>query len=189
MLALLPRPPIAPLLTLNLIPTIITLRSALLGKPHPLDVASLAISIVYWAAMMSVPYTSAMDGLFYGARSRGGGSASSFGTSLPKHIEEPTSAFSRALYTFMLPFLIRHYRTPITLKDIPALREDDASASALGAFRADQAYRDAKWAEKHLGEKRPRDLGFDLFRFFLPEISAQCVSVERGELLMNRCGL
>lgn len=75
----------------------------------------------------------------------------------------------------MLPFLVRHYSNPVKLNNIPALREDDSSASALGAFRADQARRDAKFAEKHLGEKRKRDLGVDLFLFFLPEISAQVV--------------
>lgn len=76
----------------------------------------------------------------------------------------------------MLPFLVKHYFTPITLNDIPRLREDDTSSSALGAWRAFQARKDAKWAEKHLGEKRKRNLGVDLFLFFWPEISAQTVS-------------
>ena len=75
----------------------------------------------------------------------------------------------------MIPFLVKHYYSPIKLHEIPSLREDDASSSCLGAWRAFQAKRDAHWQEKHLGEKRKRDLGLDLFVFFWPEVSAQCV--------------
>ena len=77
------------------------------------------------------------------------------------------AAFSRATYTFMLSLLFKHYRKPITLKDIPALREDDSAASSLGAFRAHQA-------KRRKGNARG-DLGIDLLMFFLPEIFAQCV--------------
>lgn len=80
----------------------------------------------------------------------------------------------------MLPFLVRHYKKTVTLEDIPAIREDDSSVAVLAAFRADQAYYDAKWAKSHLGEKRKRDLGLNLFRFFWPEISAQMVSLTDG---------
>lgn len=79
----------------------------------------------------------------------------------------------------MIPFLVKYYYTPIQLNQIPSLREDDATASCLGAWRAYQARKDAKWAERHLGEKRKRDLGLDLFLFFLPSVSKQCVSVSR----------
>lgn len=75
----------------------------------------------------------------------------------------------------MLPLLFKHYFTPIQLEDIPALREDDGSASSLGAFRADQAARDKAYAEKHDGAKRKRDLGLDLLRHFAPEIFTQAV--------------
>jgi hypothetical protein len=80
----------------------------------------------------------------------------------------------------MLPFLIRHYRSPVTLSDIPALREDDSSVAVTAAFRANQAHYDSRWAARNLGEDRKRDLGFNLFRFFIPEISAQSVSSELG---------
>jgi hypothetical protein len=76
----------------------------------------------------------------------------------------------------MLPLLFRHYWTPIQLKDIPSVREDDGSAASLGAFRADQAMRDKAHADKHDGAKRKRNLGLDLLRLFSPEIFVQAVS-------------
>lgn len=76
----------------------------------------------------------------------------------------------------MLPLLFKHYWKPIQLHDIPAIREDDGSAASIGAFRAYQARRDNAYAEKHNGDKRKRDLGLDLLRFFSPEISVQAVS-------------
>jgi hypothetical protein len=75
----------------------------------------------------------------------------------------------------MLPLLFKHYWTPIQLHDIPAIREDDSSAASLGAFRADQARRDERYAQKHNGQMRKRDLGLDLLRFFSPEITVQAV--------------
>ncbi len=77
----------------------------------------------------------------------------------------------------MLPLLFKHYWKLIQLEEIPAIREDDGSAASLGAFRADQAKRDEAYARKHNGEKRKRNLGWDLLRFFSPEISVQAVSV------------
>ena len=75
----------------------------------------------------------------------------------------------------MLPLLFKHYWKPIQLHDIPAIREDDGSASSLGAFRAHQAKRDQAYAEKHDGVKRNRNLGLDLLFFFSPEIFVQAV--------------
>lgn len=75
----------------------------------------------------------------------------------------------------MIPWLFRYYWKPIELEDIPALREDDSAATTLGAFRADQAARDAKYAQKHDG-KRKRNLGWDLLLFFKWSILYQFVS-------------
>lgn len=191
-----------------MVPTLITLRSSILHSAPALDIVALSVAIGYWAAMMAMPYAQPLSGLLLGAGSKGGGSSGNFGKDVSKHIEEPTctsfrsayyatllsrisngaAAFARAAYTFMLPFLAKHYFSPITLDKIPRLREDDASASALGAWRAFQARKDAKWAEKHLGEKRKRDLGLDLFLFFWPEVSAQCVGYLKSPNCVNlRC--
>ena len=92
----------------------------------------------------------------------------------------------------MLPLLFKYFWTPIQLEDIPALREDDGSASSLGAFRAAQAKRDAAYADKHSGQKRKRNLGWDLLVFFSPDIFIQAVSPTlplSQLLLINRYGL
>ena len=78
----------------------------------------------------------------------------------------------------MLPMLFKYYWTPIQLQDVPALREDDAAASSLGSFRADQAMKDIAYATKHGGQNRRRNLGWDMLTFFGPEIRLQCVSQE-----------
>jgi hypothetical protein len=131
---------------------------------------------IYWAVLVSIPYGEDLDRLLDGAVSKGGSSSGSFGQEIPRHIEEPTSAFSRATYGFMLPLLFRHYYNPIKLHDIPSIREDDSAAASLGAFRAFQAGRDRRYSEKHGGQPRKRNLGIDLLLHFLPETLTQCVS-------------
>lgn len=81
---------------------------------------------------------------------------------------------SRGTYFFLLPFLWKHYWQPITLKDIPALREDDGAAASLGAFRAFQARKDSKYEVKYSTPRR-RNLGIDLMGFFAPLVFKQCV--------------
>ena len=90
------------------------------------------------------------------------------------------AVFAKASFSFMLPLLWRHFWQPIKLDNIPAIREDDSAATSLGAFRADQAYWDKKYAEQHDGQLRRRNLGINLIRFFLPEIVKQCVSALQG---------
>lgn len=87
------------------------------------------------------------------------------------------AVLSRATYVFIIPFLVKHYFKAIELNEVPAIREDDSSSAGLGAFRAFRARKDAIWAEKHLGEKRKKDLAWDLLQFFAPEMTVQCVSV------------
>ncbi|KAK8854514.1 hypothetical protein IAR55_003253 [Kwoniella newhampshirensis] len=173
LLAFSPHSPITPLVTFHIVPALLLFRSALLS-PHTsgLNIASLVYEIVYWMALISIPYYEQLDRLLEGGHSKGGGSAGSYGEKLPKHYEEPASPFSRATYAFLLPLLLKHYFTPITLKDIPAIREDDSASSSLGEFRAFQAKRDAVYLRKH-NQKRKRNLGLDLLGFFGKHIAIQ----------------
>lgn len=163
-------------ISVHLFGTVIDLRSQILRHQHGISLAPLIVELVYWAMLISVPYGQTLSRLLADARSRGGASSGSYGHNLPRHIEEPTSAFSRATYTFILPLLFRHYWSPIKLEQIPQLREDDVAAASLGGFRAEQAVRDTAYAQAHGGEKRKRNLAWDLLRFFGPEVTAQCVS-------------
>ncbi|KAK6910984.1 hypothetical protein I203_105019 [Kwoniella mangroviensis CBS 8507] len=175
LIALIPSSPLTAVLTFHILPSLILFRSNII-QPHTssLKIASGIVEVVYWVAMISIPYSEELDRLLTGGVSQGGGSSGSYGEELPKHCEEPTSTFSRATYSFILPLLIKHYFKPITLKDIPAIREDDSASSSLGAFRAYRAGRDKSHLAK-TGEKRIRNLGTDLFWFFFPELAMQSI--------------
>ncbi|WVQ80023.1 hypothetical protein IAT38_002124 [Cryptococcus sp. DSM 104549] len=174
-ISLIPRSHIAPLLTCHMVPSLLLFRS-LVVQPHTslLKIACSVVEAVYWVALVSVPYYEGLDNLLEGGKSKGGGSSGSYGTKLRKHCEEPTSPWSRATYNFMLPLLFRHYLTPIKLEDIPAIREDDASASILGAFRAFQAKSDKAYVKKH-DTARKRNLAIDLLWFFSPDLTVQAL--------------
>ncbi|WRT68702.1 uncharacterized protein IL334_005682 [Kwoniella shivajii] len=175
LIALIPSSPLTAILTVHLLPTLIMFRSNIV-QPHTsrLRIASGVLEMVYWVALISIPYSEGLDRLLEGGVSQGGSSSGSYGTKLNKHCEEPTSTFSRATYSFLFPLLFKHYFKPITLDDIPAIREDDSSASSLGAFRAYRAKRDKDHLKKK-GGKRTRNLGADLFWFFFPELVTQSV--------------
>nr|XP_018261799.1 ATP-binding cassette transporter [Kwoniella dejecticola CBS 10117]OBR83957.1 ATP-binding cassette transporter [Kwoniella dejecticola CBS 10117] len=175
LIALIPSSPLTAILTIHILPSLIAFRSNIV-QPHTstLRIASGIIEVVYWIAMISLPYSESLDRLLEKGFSQGGGSSGSYGEKLPTHCEEPTSVFARATYSFLLPLLFKHYFKPITLQDIPAIREDDSASSSLGAFRAYRASRDKTHLAK-TGEKRVRNLGADLFWFFSPELAYQCI--------------
>ncbi|ODO06989.1 hypothetical protein I350_04354 [Cryptococcus amylolentus CBS 6273] len=165
--------PIIPILTMHLPVTLLLFRSTVIRQSaSALSATCIAAELFYWFALISIPYEHKLDRLLEGGTSKGGGTLGSFGHSLPSHPEEPTSPFSRATYTFLLPLLFKHYKNPITVADIPGIREDDSSAAALGAFRAYQGRLDRQYSDKH-GQKRKRDLGIDLLWFFAPELFVQ----------------
>ncbi|WWC90401.1 uncharacterized protein L201_005336 [Kwoniella dendrophila CBS 6074] len=175
LIALIPSSPLSAILSIHILPSLLLFRSNII-QPHTssLRVASGILEVVYWVIMVNIPYSEGLDRLMKGGYSTGGGSSGSYGEKLPKHAEEPASVFSRATYGFLLPLLFKHYFKPITLTDIPAIREDDASAASVGAFRAYRASRDKSHLSK-TGERRIRNLGADLFWFFLPELAMQTI--------------
>lgn len=91
MLAFLPHAPVERLLTIHLIPSLLLLRSAVINKQDSaLDIAPLVVEIVYWSALISIPYGENLSRLLNGSVSKGGGSAGSYAKELPRHPEEPT---------------------------------------------------------------------------------------------------
>lgn len=118
---------------------------------------------------MCIPYYDKLDRILDGAVSHGGIGA----PPLARHIEEPTSAMSRGTYWFIIPFLWKYYWRPIKQEEIPAIREDDGAAASLGSFRKFQAAQDSKYAKKHDGAVRKKNLGRDLISFFWPQLVAQ----------------
>lgn len=55
-----------------------------------LALAPTIVEIVYWSALISIPYGEGLSRLLASSVSKGGGSAGSYGEELPKHVEEPT---------------------------------------------------------------------------------------------------
>ncbi|BEI94008.1 uncharacterized protein CcaverHIS019_0604670 [Cutaneotrichosporon cavernicola] len=157
------------LLTLHLVPSLLLFRSGKMGNypSSPLSTIIVVWEVVYWAILVCTPYHDPLDRLVGGAVSRGGVGG-------PRHIEEPCTALSRATYWFILPFLWKHYWKPITLEEIPAVREDDSAAACVGAFRRFQAAHDAAYEVKH-NSPRKRNLAWDLITFFRPELVRQSV--------------
>ena len=85
------RAPVTPLLTLHLLPSLLVLRSVLIAsQPSGLYIASLVVEIVFWVAVINVPYAEPLDRILDGAVSHGGGSSGAGGKKLPHHIEDPT---------------------------------------------------------------------------------------------------
>lgn len=185
-----PRAPLQALITLHFPISLVLLRSAVIRSDYTLlTIMPVVVEGIYWSALISLPYGESMTRLLKGGKSKGGGSTGSFGKDLPRHPEEPSctsnplahsligeATFSRSTYTFLIPLLFKHWFTPITLDDIPAIREDDSSTTSIASFRADQAKRDKTYAARHGGAKRQRNLGWDLLAFFSPDILTQCVS-------------
>ena len=90
LLSFTPRPPLAILLIIHLVPTLLLLRSHILAdRPSILDILPTASEVIYWMGLMSIPYAAPLQGLLSAGRSKGGGSLGSYGTKLPRHIEEP----------------------------------------------------------------------------------------------------
>jgi len=172
--------PVTPLVTLHLTPMFLLFRTAVLNGTPWVALAPAVIEMVYWAALVSVPYYDGLDRLLAGAVCHGGIGYPEW----PRHLEEPISALSRATYWFMIPFLWKNYFKPVTLETIPALREDDGAAASAGAFRVFQAARDRKY-EKRVGKKRERNLGIDLILHFLPELGLQIVSLQAHDKIQS----
>ena len=103
-LALIPRSPLTYFLTINLPISLLQLRSDLIRSAHTrLSLASNVFELVYWCALVTIPYSEDLDNALSGSRSKGGGSLGSYGADLPKHIEEPTCKFIILLESELTP--------------------------------------------------------------------------------------
>lgn len=88
LLALTRDAPLAALVTLYLVPEALLFRSASLSKGvSTVSLVILVTEVVYWAALLSVPYYDHLDELLSGAVSHGG---LNVGKGLKEAIEEPT---------------------------------------------------------------------------------------------------
>ena len=57
---------------------------------------------------------------------------------LPTPPEQYATLFGRALFTFVQPIILKYYRTPITLPDVPQIMAGDRAAAVTALFRTNQ---------------------------------------------------
>lgn len=89
----------------------------------------------------------------------------------------PSAILSRAFFHHLIHLIIHHYKHPLRLPDVPALREDDTPVVALANWRLAEKEREEKnvrnGKEKGKGEWR---LAFRLLSHFRGEFGQQAVS-------------
>jgi len=90
-LSFLPGTPVEILVTVHAIPAILLLRSAVIQPGTTVfGMAPTIAELVFWTALISIPYGEGLSRVLRGSVSREGGSDGSYGKQLPKHIEEPS---------------------------------------------------------------------------------------------------
>ena len=90
-LSSIPRSPLTYFLTLHLTPELLVLRSALIrGRYSQLRLGTNSFEVLYWVALVSIPYSEYLDNALESGTSKGGSSLGSYGAKLPAHIEEPS---------------------------------------------------------------------------------------------------
>lgn len=141
-----------------LVLSLVSFRSALIApkaKGNLINLDAVASALVFAVFLVDtlVPYRSQLDGALAGHYARGrffpradkgdesvnanGSSSTSAPFKRPPTIEEPRSLAGRALFSYLNAPIYRHFFTPIEEKDVPALREDDQTASVVGGWVRD----------------------------------------------------
>ncbi|KAJ9102556.1 hypothetical protein QFC21_002957 [Naganishia friedmannii] len=112
-----------------------------------------------WAVIyINVGYRTRLDGVLKGmkaGRGNAAGTKSIIGKGTADEEEyvvrdnpaEPKSIMSRALFSHIIPIVLRHYYNPFQMKDTPAIREDDTPAVSLANWRL--AYGNASQSDQH----------------------------------------
>ncbi|KAJ9121758.1 hypothetical protein QFC22_002380 [Naganishia vaughanmartiniae] len=95
---------------------------------------------------INIEYRTRLDGVLKGmkaGRGNAAGTKSIIGKGTADEEEyvvrdnpaEPKSIMSRALFSHVIPIVLRHYYNPFQMKDTPAIREDDTPAVSLANWR------------------------------------------------------
>jgi len=168
---------------------------------------SLASSLVLVILLLDIttPYRSSLDGVLTGRKARGSAfrhqhakfsstssenpSSTSRTTSesgekiklvKPPSVEEPLSLASRSLFSYLQPLIWKYYWTPIEVKDIPELREDDRTSVVVGGWREFRE-RERRGLKHPEGAKLPEgkgSLSWKLLVYFKGYFALQGVSLD-----------
>jgi len=148
----------------------------------------MAHTLVFLVVHCSVPFRTRLDGILAGLKAGKGNGArrkvvvgyaaeDAEAFTVQDNPAEPRSVISRALFSHVVPIVLRFYRTPLQVKDVPAIREDDTPAVSVANWRLDQQERE-KLASSATGKKatKPTKFAFRLFWHFRQLFWLQTVS-------------
>jgi hypothetical protein len=148
----------------------------------------MAHTLIFLVAHCSVPFRTRLDGILAGLKAGKGNGArrkvvvgyaaeETEAFTVQDNPAEPRSVISRALFSHVVPIVLRFYRTPLQVKDVPAIREDDTPAVSVANWRLDQQERE-KSASSTTGRKaiKPTKFAFRLFWHFRQLFWLQTVS-------------
>jgi hypothetical protein len=148
----------------------------------------MAHTVLFLVAQCSVPFRTRLDGILDGLKAGKGNGArrkvavgyaadDSEAFTVQDNPAEPRSVISRALFSHVVPIVLRFYRTPLQVKDVPAIREDDTPAVSVANWRLDQQERE-NLASNSIERKarKPTKFAFRLFWHFRQLFWLQTVS-------------
>ena len=152
----------------------------------------MAHTLIFLVAHCSVPFRTRLDGILAGLKAGKGNGArrkvvvgyaaeDTEAFTVQDNPAEPRSIISRALFSHVVPIVLRFYRTPLQVKDVPAIREDDTPAVSVANWRLDQQEREES-ASNTTGRKatKPTKFAFRLFWHFRQLFWLQTVSFNVG---------
>jgi hypothetical protein len=187
----------------------IIFRSTILHHPHPISThhpvhhhLSSKTSLIFESILLghtillllaynNVPFRTRLDGILEGLKAGKGNGARRpvvIGYAADKedaytvldNPAEPRSVMSRALFSHVIPIVLKHYKDPMQVKDVPAIREDDIPAVSVANWRLDQRQGLKDHPESKGKKKRQTKFAFRLFWHFRQLFWLQTVRQDRS---------
>jgi hypothetical protein len=158
-------------------------------KPFIFETILMAHTIFFLVVYTSVPFRTRLDGILQGLKAGKGNGArrkvvigyaaeETEAYTVNDNPAEPRSVMSRAMFSHVIPIVFRHYKNPLQVKDVPAIREDDTPPVSVANWRLDQQEADGHAEDQKSGgaKKKPTKFAFRLFWHFRELFWLQFVS-------------
>ena len=168
------------------------------SKVFVFETILMAHAIFFLVVYSSVPFRTRLDGILQdlkagkgnGARRKvvvGYAAEETEAYTVNDNPAEPRSVMSRALFSHVIPIVLRHYKNPLQVKDVPAIREDDTPPVSVANWRLDQEQAsESSAAQKDAPVKRKQTkFAFRLFWHFRELFWLQFVSVPTRQPILD----
>jgi hypothetical protein len=160
------------------------------SKPFTYETILMAHTVLFLVTYTSVPFRTRLDGILRGLKAGKGNGArrkvvigyaaeETEAYTVHDNPAEPRSVISRALFSHVIPIVLRHYKNPLQVKDVPAIREDDTPPVSVANWRLDQQEAGSSTGKQKSGgaKKKPTQFAFRLFWHFRELFWLQFVSI------------